>query len=214
MAVDEIRVVQFLHPGCEHRPEPSGRKPWNAGQHRRTFVVQRGRFLRRMDDDEPESADLHFWYEWECEAEAVGHLEQRSRADLPRFLFRPCIRPRTRFTTHATTDPCVFGNPFRYCVCQQPSHPSLRTLAPGSVILFGSHRAGAFVIDTVFVVARSVTYNRRTHRKLRVPRLYHNAAIARRLKRRRPGRTDRCTADTNSGTPARRQPDGEGCSGR
>jgi hypothetical protein len=53
------------------------------------------------------------------------------------------------------TDPCVFGG-FRYTCCQQHfrGKPSgLQRLAPGSLILFGSSLGGAFVLDTLFVIA-------------------------------------------------------------
>lgn len=173
---DAVRFIQFLHPGTEHRPEANGWKPWTTEGHRRAFVVQRGTYMRRLDEGSPFPAELHFWCEWECEAEAVGHFA--SQPGYPRFLFRPCIRPRKRFKNHANTDPCVFGDRFRYCVCQQDSRPSLKHLAPGSVIVFGSRLDGEFVIDTVFVVARSYVYSKRTHRSLPVPELYHNAAIA------------------------------------
>src|SRR3954469_4635440 len=39
---DELRIVQFLHPGGEHRSDENGRKPWNQKKHRRTFVRQPG----------------------------------------------------------------------------------------------------------------------------------------------------------------------------
>ena len=62
------RFIQFLHPGSERRPEANGWKPWNTDGHRRTFIVQRGTYLRRLDERSPRQADLHFWSEWECEA--------------------------------------------------------------------------------------------------------------------------------------------------
>ena len=46
------------------------------------------------------------------------------------------------------------------------------------MILFGTHRAGEFILDTAFVVAGHFEYSRKTHRSLRVPELYHNAALA------------------------------------
>ncbi|MGK4002197.1 hypothetical protein WMF31_06205 [Sorangium sp. So ce1036] len=57
------------------------------------------------------------------------------------------------------TDPFVFGDTFLYSCCKQVrrngSATLLRKLQRGDVILFGSRLDGRFVLDTVFVVARS-----------------------------------------------------------
>jgi hypothetical protein len=62
------------------------------------------------------------------------------------------------FDGHQNTDPFVFDGPFIYCICQQPARPSLRKLAHGDIILFGSHLEGEFLLDTVFVVSSSEPY--------------------------------------------------------
>ena len=56
----------------------------------------------------------------------------------------------------------MFGDHFLYTLCKQSkqSRPTfLRDLAPGSLILFGSHKAGDFLLDTAFVVAEGVLHN-------------------------------------------------------
>jgi hypothetical protein len=62
---------------------------------------------------------------------------------------------------------CVFGG-FFYTGCQQKPTNSLRWLAPGSLILFGSHfgrsEQAAFVVDTVFVVRDHVDHNAQVFR--------------------------------------------------
>jgi len=66
----------------------------------------------------------------------------------------------------------VFGG-FRYTICQQHRRygdkikpTRLHDLGVGSVILFGSRLAGAFVLDTVLVVASSSPHNQSTYRRL------------------------------------------------
>ena len=74
-------------------------------------------------------------------------------------------RTNSRSSLLQNTDPFVFGESFLYTCCQQfkNNRPTqLRYLAPGSVILFGSHRGGRFLLDTVFVTRRSRDHCRRT----------------------------------------------------
>jgi hypothetical protein len=73
------------------------------------------------------------------------------------------------------TDPFVFGESFYYCVCQQRG--VMKRLAAGSVILFGSCRKDAFVLDTVFVVQDWVTHDRRSYRTLDIPDVYRAAGL-------------------------------------
>jgi hypothetical protein len=53
------------------------------------------------------------------------------------------------------TDPNVFGEFFQYIVCGQKMYLGLRELEPNSLILFGSHKAGNFILDTLFVVSEN-----------------------------------------------------------
>ena len=57
------------------------------------------------------------------------------------------------------TDPFIFGERILYSNCRQPSSPRLRSLDCGSVIAFGSEKAGQWLLDTVLVVADSVDYS-------------------------------------------------------
>ena len=38
-------IVQFIHPGGEHRPDNHDHKDWNAGPHRRKFLISPGRYI-------------------------------------------------------------------------------------------------------------------------------------------------------------------------
>jgi hypothetical protein len=173
---DTIQFVQFLHPGGERPSTSTGWKIADMRPHRRTFVTQPGRCVRDVGAA-PKRTDLHFWCEWECEVDVVSEFTPPQDSDAPHTLFRPRIYPRKSYSDVANTDPCVFGDCFRYCVCQQPSKPSLKRLARGSIIVFGSHKGGAFVLDTVFVTAKKIPYRRNEFHLLKVPVAYRLAAL-------------------------------------
>lgn len=174
---NSIRIIQFLHPGPEHRPGPDGQKPWNTRDkhHRRTFVRQAGRCLSRLGET-PVQAELDFWCEWEPEAEAVSP-KPRAIPGGPKHLFRPLLLPRNDYAGLHNTDPCVFGG-FYFCICKQPTYKSLKQLARGSVLLFGSCLNDQFVVDTVFVVASYERYDRDTREDLDVSDEYRQIALA------------------------------------
>lgn len=61
---ESLCVVQFLHPGLEHRPDAGCVKQWNEGAHRRKFLLTSGKALRNGQSIE---SDLFLWGEWEPE---------------------------------------------------------------------------------------------------------------------------------------------------
>jgi len=145
-----VCFVQFIHPGGEHRPDDDGRKEWNRGPHRRKFLRGPGRLIR---GGRHAKGDLHFWSEWEPESEVLHQIGDPVPGG-PRFIWRPWYTPKRDASGLQNTDPFVFGA-FHYTGCQQHAggHPNqLRHLDCGSVVLFGSHVGGDFVLDTVFVV--------------------------------------------------------------
>jgi hypothetical protein len=169
MADTCIRFVQFPHPGTEHVSYRHGRRAWPlaSAAHRRTFLSGGGAFRWKVDGSD-EQGDLQFWGEWEGEARVVRALD--AGPQMPRWLCRPESNGQLPESDDGTppqnTDPFVWGEAMRYSVCRQPTNRKLRELAPGSLVLFGSSLAGAFVVDTVFVVAGSFAHSRRDYREL------------------------------------------------
>ena len=53
----------------------------------------------------------------------------------------------------------------------------MQALAPGSLVMFGSRRGGGFVLDTVLVVGRSLTYGREDVDDLSVPQHVRDIAL-------------------------------------
>lgn len=159
---DRRCFVQFLHPGGEHGPD-AGRtvRSWNRRSHKRKFLRSPGRYF---DGRETREADLLFWGEWEAQSRVVTRLRSKEPG-FPRFLHEPFLDWPPEETSVSkppqNTDPFVFGPSFLYTCCQQyrDGRPTqLAHLLPGSVILFGSHLRGNFVLDTVFVVGTSVVH--------------------------------------------------------
>lgn len=175
---DERYVIQFPHPGREHRPDFSGHKTATLSNdgHGRLFVEQPGEFVSDLDQREATPDSLRFWCEWECEATRIETLPPGTQDGTPRSVFEPLIRRRKNWSGLANTDPCVFGRAFRYCVCKMTG--TMLALAPGSVILFGSKRKDRFVLDTVFVVAGHVPYGASSWRTLDVEPQYRDVSLA------------------------------------
>lgn len=149
--------VQFIHPGGEHVPDAGRVRTWNTGPHRRKFLCCRGAVAEIAG-----KSDLGFWAEWEPPSEVIDEIAA-PLAGGPRFIYRPYWVHPGSFRGLQNTDPFVFGG-FYYSICRQnrsTGPTQLQRLLPGSVVLFGSHLRGEFVLDTVFV---SMSRSRRIHR--------------------------------------------------
>lgn len=164
MKEDKLLFVQFLHPGGEKIPR--GKRPihvgWNKGkEHQRKFIRARGKYCK---DDLWAEADLLFWGEWEPQSEYTPIEGYAGSKTMPSGIHVPLLNTgeTTEDLPWINTDPCVFGEHFMYCCCQQTrnGHPAqLSRLRPGSIILFGSCIGKEkFVVDTVFVVRDSIKY--------------------------------------------------------
>ncbi len=172
----KLCFVQFLHPGVEHRPDGAG-LGWNRGQHRRRFMVGRGRYL---EEGSPTRGSFTFWGEWEAGARLVGTFDGSDQG--PRFLFEPFFRPPRGYSGLQNTDPFVFGERFHYTGCLQHTKrgpTQLRYLSPGSVVLFGSCVAGRFALDTLFVVADFIDHSVEDRDRLtgRISGLYREVTV-------------------------------------
>jgi hypothetical protein len=143
-----VTVVQFPHPGREH--EPRGElMDWNRGEHRRKFLLATGQYL---EPGALRRGAITFWGEWEAQSRVLETYPGGGQGR-PRWLHEPWWElPRHRQLLQ-NTDPLVFGDAFLYSNCRQAATPRLRSLPPGSLVLFGSALRHRFVLDTVFVVA-------------------------------------------------------------
>jgi hypothetical protein len=99
-----------------------------------------------------------FWGEWEPPSRIVKRWDRE--AELPTVVHDPYWESPGPKGFRENTDPWVFGQAFVYSNCKQltPSgRPSaLQSLPVGSLVLFGSTLHGRFVLDTAFVVGRTL----------------------------------------------------------
>lgn len=166
----QMNVIQFMHPGDEIRANGSicG---WNvSGRHGRKLLLHSGEYVDAGNQSR-HNDNLCFWNEYEASS-SVHPILHHSGWEFARC-YHQIIKPiqpspyRQRNCRENAldeccdnTDPCVFGETFKYSNCQQVPNGDLWNLPQGSLILFGSHHAGMFYLDTVFVTnAPGVKYS-------------------------------------------------------
>jgi hypothetical protein len=162
---DKLFFVQFLHPGGEHEPDRGLIKSWNTKDHKRKFLKGPGAHLA---DRKLQKGEIVFWGEWEPESKVQRKIDNPI-AQGPRFMYEPYYVAPKSFDKLQNTDPFVFGEVFHYTGCQQRTTKGptqLRHLSRGSVILFGSCKNSAFVLDTVFVVDRWIDHSPKNYRRV------------------------------------------------
>lgn len=157
------KIIQFIHPGPEHgfdsHVNQRMHKNWNSNAHKRKFCNANGEYFGI--DNKNHEGKFMFWGEWE--PPSYVDLTPKNLS-LPKYLHSPYlpINANGNIIVAGTqnTDPCVFGNYFKYFVCQQIRRNGKLTqmayLNQGDLILFGSGKNGKFLIDTVFVVENTI----------------------------------------------------------
>lgn len=151
--------VQFPHPGTQ-KPFKLGNgyrnvngtiiREWNNDiGHYRKFLLNKGLYLDNKNDNNPKKNDLFLWGEWEGNS-FFNPINNPDYRILPNGVHKPFHSIVIRGGQN--TDPYVYGNNFKYCVCKQTGN--MCNLSQGSLILFGSvfPKLEKFYIDTVFVV--------------------------------------------------------------
>ena len=164
----KLKIVQFSHPGKEHGHDKTNpnHKSWNDDEHKRKFLLSEGCYVDK--NNQMQKGNIVFWGEWEPDSD-VQPLNQL-KPYYPKWLHTPylpeILPPSTGYQKiYQNTDPCVFGDYFKYFVCKQYRQKTMKstalaTLDKGSLILFGSTANNAFFqLDTVFVVSDFIEYN-------------------------------------------------------
>lgn len=166
------KIVQFTHPGSEHKPDKKNGniKSWNTGAHKRKFMMCNGEYV---ENNKASQAKLELWGEWEPPSYVKSFANTPDKFH-PQWIhepFLPQILPMSNGyqISYQNTDPCIFGDTFKYFVCKQfkPKNRKLTSLAKldkGSIILFGSTgnqntKNAFFQLDTVFVVSDFIEYD-------------------------------------------------------
>lgn len=154
-----MNVVQFMHPGDE--VDVNGNPvPWNLGnRHRRRLLCHAGEYVDGNNNCVHED-NLCFWNEYEAPTHAYPIQPHRGwdYAHHYHTIVKPIPPSPNRQNNRQddvldeccdNTDPCVFGDTFKYSNCQQVPNGDLWNLPQGSLILFGSYHAKEFYLDTV-----------------------------------------------------------------
>jgi len=163
------KIIQFIHDGqqftfprtgrgYEITNRPFGIRFWNTEpSHKRKFIRQEGYYVANLNSL-PQKDKLNFWGEWEAQSFfkliSGGH-EMPNSIHKPIFI-KNSIPPREGICH--STDPYVFNKYHLYTHCKQ-GYKSLQHLDHGSIILFGSSIGRNFVLDEVFVVDNTLTYD-------------------------------------------------------
>jgi hypothetical protein len=122
-------------------------------KHNRKYIVAPGRAVYPAAGDQVDLDEMGFWGEWE----PPSRYERLhgSEAHHPSTVHSPVLPREEPKEARQNTDPLVFGNHFVYSNCQQGKRV-MRTLAPGSIIMFGRgmkvHGEYGFALDTCMVV--------------------------------------------------------------
>ena len=160
-----IKIVQFTHPGGEHKISRAQIKAgdmikaWNTEDHKRKFLHTTGACVE--NGKKTEENDIYFWGEWEPDSK-VSLIDNPGGDHYPHFIHEPFVKidpsgqlivPNRKIIKDedgkpikikipANTDPFVFGEDgFYYSCCKQnkKGNPTqLQELEQGSIILFGS----------------------------------------------------------------------------
>lgn len=159
------KIIQFIHPGPEYRldnyVDNRLHKNWNKDKHKRKFCKVSGEYINI--DNKNGEGDFMIWCEWEPPS-FIDLTKQKP--PLPKYLNHPYLPTDINGNIIVTgtgkqnTDPCVFGDYFKYFLCQQIRNSGKLTqmafLEYGDLIIFGSGKNKRFLIDTVFVVDNTI----------------------------------------------------------
>lgn len=183
------KVIKFYHPGGEetvsHIDLKRGICSWHTGKHGRKYLsVKDGIYVDA--NGSVQTGNIGFWGEWEAETEVSKITPQKP--SYHKYTHKPIVPVKNpkgmaeeskkcgikgvdNIAYPQNTDPCVFcdknsAGEFLYALCQQKKDGKdstlLKGLEKGDVVVFGSHLARKFIIDTVFVVAESIPYSGKT----------------------------------------------------
>ena len=151
--------IQLNHPGRQ-KPFKLGKGYFNLGKnivrewsndsvHFRKFIQNNGYYVNGLLDLNPSQDELYFWGEWEGNS-FFNPFPKDDYQILPNGLHK--LFHSTVIRGLQNTDPYIYGDDFKYCVCKQKGQ--LIRLVLDDLILFGTvlPSLNKFYIDTVFVI--------------------------------------------------------------
>lgn len=171
---------------------------WNCSEkhdhYRKLVRIRKGAYIdRNRKYHEIKGEELCVWTEWESITSANKALPSSNSFDA-KFIHQPkypvsvaiAAKNPGKFYGNGNpenaqnTDPCIFGDTFKYAICRQGYDSWLRTLADGSLIMFWSHKGDFFCLDTVFVVEKNpIDYITGSTSKIKCSQEYRNLTLDR-----------------------------------
>lgn len=152
-------TVQLIHKGIQKKFKNGyfklGEKyirKWNEeGYHYRKFIRNNGEYVDNILSTVPLNTELFFWGEWEGYSYFAPY-ENTDTMKYPNGIHEPFHFTKNRSEEKQNTDPYIFGDTFKYCICKQ--NGKLYNVESNSLILFGTvyPKINRFYIDTVYVV--------------------------------------------------------------
>ncbi len=151
--------IQLNHPGHQ-KPFVMGKgyskvgnnilREWNNDNfHYRKYISNKGYYVDAFSDLYPKQSELFFWGEWEGNSLFIPYPKDDFRL-FPNGIHK--LFHSTQMRGLQNTDPYIYGDNFKFCVCKQSG--KLCSLVLDDLILFGTTfpSIGKFYIDTVFIV--------------------------------------------------------------
>lgn len=182
----EVKIVEFFHPGGEHLTTYNSSHKWkkkevlesefmpsNIGEHRRKFMINKGKYLNK-DMSQSNETDIAFWGEYEnptkFKAIKYDNIDEKKKDkyfhenDIPQYVHYEFYEEKDN-KVRENTDPYIFGDTFYYCCCKQTDRKTgkaryLQTdLGKGSLVIYGCKLKDKFLLDTVFVIKNFEPYS-------------------------------------------------------
>lgn len=187
--MEHLLAVQLIHPGGQKSTRSrsgyvrmeDGRqyRTWNTdGHHYRKFLKVNGSYVIDQGDKQARHEELFVWGEWEGPSLVTPVDESLARGISEANAIHTPMLGSWGPGSH-NTDPYVFGERFKYAVCNQKG--KLTKLAPGSMILFGTtyRDKQAFALDTVFVVRDGTPSQLALKQRRRFSKVYRQMTLDR-----------------------------------
>lgn len=200
-------IIQFPHRKDEYPcnrfwlNQTLGITRWNpTDKHWRRLVRHKGEYVDRVGK---KYGELAFWTEWEANTHAEqfpSHLVNANAVGVTAKWVHAVLKPTRKYFPNMpavcdlcafNTDPCVFGDTFKYCCCRQSAIALTKSILrhadedeEGALIIFCSRLEGKLCVDTVIVIPPDkgqdyVAGNANSIRKLGTSQDYRNLTLDR-----------------------------------
>lgn len=156
-------VVKFYHSGLVDKKSRTKEERYQNA-HKGKLISNSIMYVDKQNQV-CETDNGYFWGEWEaesvCNKQDGFYVHKIKYPSKVTFNKNPasCGCCGAGNKKPLNTDPYVFGEYFIYSNCKQGRYKKLKELNENDLIIFGSHKNNAFILDTVFVVDKKIDLN-------------------------------------------------------